>query len=236
MANGNKSRPPIESRARRLIASIGGERAAIPILLNNAWLLSPPTCPELDEPVAAQRARSERMQRIAVTSLRLIYHDQLDRGEVDEGIRRFFAEQMELRVWCTANPIAAMRRFLDPPKRGAPPRTAARDFYLAADIQELIDEGRKVDDACGDVFERLDSTDLELDIGTLRNIYFRETKSRLNKKAIKAELLSRALGELEKLRHKARADGLAPAEEERATQLQAKIVAWQASFEAKLQR
>ena len=73
MTNGNKSRPPIESRARRLIASIGGERRAVPILLDNAWLLSQPTCPELDEPVEAQRARSERMQRIAITALRLIY-------------------------------------------------------------------------------------------------------------------------------------------------------------------
>jgi len=233
MTNGNKSRPPIESRARRLIASIGGERRAVPILLDNAWLLSQPTCPELDEPVAVQRARSERMQRIAITALRLIYRDQLDRGDVDEGIRRFFAEQMELRVWCTADPIAAMRRFLDPRKRGAPPRTAARDFYLAADIQELINEGRKVDDACGAVFERLDTTDRELDTGTLRNIYFCETKGRLNKKAIEAELLSRALGESEKLRQKARAGKLDPAEEERAMQLQAKIVAWQASFEAK---
>ena len=236
MTNGNKSRPPIESRARQLIASIGGERRAIPILLSNAWLLSQPTCPELDECVEAQRARSERMQRIAITALRLIYRDQLDRGDVDEGIRCFFAEQMELRVWCTADPIAAMRRFLDPRKRGAPRRTEARDFYLAADIQELIDEGMKVDDACGAVFERLDTTDLELDTRTLRNIYFQETEGRLNKKAVKAEVLTRALGELEKLRRKARADGLDSAEEERAAQLHAKIVAWQASFDAKLRQ
>jgi hypothetical protein len=233
MTNGNKSRPPIESRARRLIASIGGERRAVPILLDNAWLLSQPTCPELDEPVAVQRARSERMQRIAVRALRLIYRDQLDRGGVDEGIRRFFAEQMELRVWCTADPIAAMRGFLDPPKRGAPRRTAARDFYLAADIQELIDEGMKVDEACGAVFERLDTTDLELDTGTLRNIYFRETKSKVNKKAVAAEVLCRAIGRLEELRRKAAVDELDSDERERAAQLQAKIEAWQASFEAK---
>jgi len=232
MTNGNNSRLPIESRARRLIA-LFGDRYAIPVLLKNAWLLSQPTCPELDEPVEDQKTRSERMRALAITALRLIYLDQLDRGEVDEDIRRFFAEQMELRVWCTTDPIAALRKFLDPPRLGAPNRTAARDFSLAADIQEFVDKGRTVDDACLTVFERLDATGQALDPRTLRNIYFRETKGRLNKRAIEAELLARAVRESEELRRKATVDGLDSAKKERAAHLQAKIVAWQASFEAK---
>jgi hypothetical protein len=225
------------ARARRLILTLGGEQRAIPILLDNAWLLSPPTCPELDEPVAAAKARAERMRAHNVRALLLIYRDQIERGEIDERVRSFFAEQAELRIWPTADPLAAMIEFLGcAPRRGAPPRTAARNFFLVADIRELIDEGMGVDDACGAVFERLDTTDQELDTRTLRNIYFDETSGRLNKKAIKAEVLGRALGELEKLRRKARADGLDSAEEERAAQLHAKIVAWQASFDAKLRQ
>jgi hypothetical protein len=94
----------------------------------------------------------------------------------------------------------------------------------------LIDDGKTVDEACGTVFEHLDTTDRELDPGTLRNIYFRETKSRVNKKAVAAEVLGRAIGRLEELRRKAAVDGLDSGEREKVAQLQAKIEAWQATF------
>jgi hypothetical protein len=196
------------------------------MLLDNAWLLSPPTCPELDEPIVLAKAREERMRAHNVRALLLIYRDQIRRGEVDERIRSFFAEQAELRIWSAADPIASTGEFLgvSPRKRGAPRRTAARDFYLAADIQELIDDGLTVDTACGVVFERLDTTDQELDIGTLRNIYFRMTRGSLNKKAVRAEVIVRAVGKLEELRRGG--IGLDSAAPEKAKQLQAKIDAW----------
>jgi hypothetical protein len=222
-------------RARRLIADWGDERRAIPMLLDIAWLLTQPTCPELDEPVAAAKARAERARAHNVRALSLIYRDQIGRGEVDERIRRFFAEQAELRIWSAADPIAAMGEFLglSPRRLGAPRRTAARNFYLAADIQELIDEGNTVDSACGAVFERLDTTGHELDPQTLRNIYFRETRGKLNKKAIEAEVRIRDLCELQALRRKATTDRLDSAEEQREMRLQQKIEAWQASFNAR---
>ena len=241
---GYPPRPDRWTRARSLIEMHRSEQHAIPILLDDAWLLSPPTCPELDEPVAAAKARAERMRAHNVRALLHIYRDQIDRGEIDERVPAFFAEQAELRIWSAADPMAAMREFLGlgPPKRGAPVRTTARNFFLAADIQGLIDEGRTVDDACGAVFESLDTTGQELDPGTLRNIYFRETRGKLNKRAIEAEVLGRAIGELQELefRRKATADGLKleprrldSAEKQRATRLQAKIEAWQASFNAR---
>jgi hypothetical protein len=230
--------------ARRLIASFGNERRAIPMLLDIAWGLTQPTCPELDEPIVTAKARAERARAHNVRALLLIYRDQIDRGEIDKRVRAFFAEQAELRIWSAADPVAAMGEFLGfgPPKRGAPPRTAARNFFLAADIQELIDEGSTVDKACDTVFERLDTTDQELDPQTLRNIYFRETRGKLNKKAIEAEVLIRVVGELQKLEFRvaATADGLEfeprrldSAEEQRAKRLRAKIEAWQASFNAR---
>jgi hypothetical protein len=179
--------------------------------------------------------------------LLLIYRDQIDRGEIDERVRAFFAEQAELHIWSAADPIAAMGEFLGlgPRKPGPPSRTAGRNFFLAADIQELIDEGNTVDNACGAVFERLDITGQELDPQTLRNIYFRETRGKLNKKAIEAEVLIRAIGELQNLEFRltATAEGLEfeprrldSAEEQRAKRLRAKIEAWQASFNSRRNR
>jgi hypothetical protein len=238
MAKEGRSRPLAEDcwdRARRLIASFGNEQRAIPTLLDIAWLRVQPTCPELDEPVVAAKARAERARAHNVRALLLIYRDQIDRGEIDERVRAFFAEQAELRIWSAADPIAAMGEFLGlgPRKRGAPSRTAARNFFLAANIQELIDEGSTVDDACGAVFDRLHTTDQELDLRTLRNIYFRETRGKLNKKAIEAEVFIRAIGELEELDRMATTDGLGSREEQRAKRLRAKIEAWQASFNAR---
>jgi hypothetical protein len=72
-----------------------------------------------------------------------------------------------------------------------------------------------------------------LDPQTLRNIYFRETRGKLNQKAIEAEVRIRAVGELQELHRKATTDGLDSAEEQRAMRVQQKIEAWQASFNAR---
>jgi len=215
----------IEARARRLIERGGGERRLIPILLENAWLLTQPTCPEVDEPVAEQKARTERARRIAVTALRLIYRDQLARGDVDDSIRQFFAEQMELQVWSAAgDPIAAFDEFLGRPKRGAPVKTAARNFDLAADIQELVDQDIPVDAACHAVAKSLLAAGQTLAPETLHDIYFREINSPVNKRAVKAMLITRAISELEALRRKnEQAEGLDPADGRRFAQLEARI-------------
>jgi hypothetical protein len=118
------------ARARRLIATLGGEQRAIPILIENAWLLSPPTCPELDEPAADAKARAERMRAHNVRALALVYRDQIERGEVDADVRRLFSEQAEIRIWSAADSVAAMGEFLglSPPKRGAPPGLPLETF------------------------------------------------------------------------------------------------------------
>ena len=58
-------------------------------------------------------------------------------------------------------------------------------------------------------------------------------KSRLNKNAVKAQVLIRAVGELQELRRKATINKLSSAEEQRAMCLQAKIEEWQARFNAR---
>jgi hypothetical protein len=211
---------------------LGGEQRAIPTLLRNAWLLQTPTCPELDEPVADAKARAKRARDHNIRALFLVYRDQKERGEVNPDVLRFFSEQEELRTSSAADPVADSREFLglSPPKRGAPPRTAARNFFLAADIHELVElHDKTVNAACGMVFERLDTTDKVLGPETLRNIYFHETRGKLNKKAIEAEVFTRAIREWRELHHLAQTD----AEEQRATRLEAKIEAWQACFNAR---
>jgi hypothetical protein len=187
------------ARARRLIAMLGDERRAIPILLDNAWLLSPPTCPDLDEPIAVAKARAERMRAHNVRALLLIYRDQLERGEIDERVCRFFAEQAELRIWRRDDPVVAMRDFLGPPKRGSPTRNAMRDFELASEIQEISDgESKTVEEACFEVWERLQDTPQELDPRSLRRIYFRQSGGgRVNKRAVRAWVRVRALKQVE---------------------------------------
>jgi hypothetical protein len=182
------------TRARRLIAMLGGERRAIPILLDNAWLLSPPICPELDEPIAVAKARAERMRAHNVRALLLIYRDQIERGEIDERIRSFFAQQAELRIWPSDEPIAAMQVFLGKAKRGSPTRNAMRDFELASEIHEICDrESKTVEEACLDVWERLQDTPQELDPRSLRRIYFRQIGGgRVNKRAVQAWVKVRA--------------------------------------------
>jgi hypothetical protein len=93
-------------------------------------------------------------------------------ADFEEEINDFF-DRCSKAIWASPDPPAATRKLFGGPKRGAPTRTAERDFNLATDIQGLIDGGKKVDEACLDVFERLDSTHEGLDPRTLRNIYFR---------------------------------------------------------------
>ena len=81
-------------------------------------------------------------------ALLLIYRGQIERGRFDERIRSFFAEQAELRIWSSEEPVAAMPEFLGKQKRGAPRRSAMRHFELAAEIQELCDGGKSVEVAC----------------------------------------------------------------------------------------
>jgi hypothetical protein len=181
------------ARARRLIVVLGGERRAIPILLDNAWLRSPPTCPKLDEPPDAAKARAERMRAHNVRALLLIYRDQIERGEVDERVRRFFAEQAELRIWCSDDQVAAMQEFLGRPKRGAPRRNAMRDFDLAAQIQERRDTGMTAKRAISLVCERLQEAGEEPDEEYLKKLYTREIKHRVGKRAVQAWVKTRAL-------------------------------------------
>jgi len=116
------------------------------------------------------------------------------------------------------------------PGRGRRREKAWRDFSLAADIQELVNNGRTVDQACGTISERLEETGQKLDSDTLHNIFFRETRSRLDKRAIEAELLTRAMHELLELQNRASPSA---AEAERVLQLQEKIFAWQEKFNAR---
>jgi hypothetical protein len=173
---------------------IDRQKRIIPVYLQVARLAVLPSCPELDEPIKDAAGRAERARAGAVKKLLEIYRDQIRDGSVDDRLRAFFAEAAELRIWSEPDPIVGMQAFLGKPKRGAPKRTAARHFSLAADIQERVDAGKKVDEACLDIFERLDGTDQTLDTRTLRNIYFRETRHRIGKAAIRAEITLRENG------------------------------------------
>jgi hypothetical protein len=87
-------------------------------------------------------------------------------------LRQFF-DRISGVIWASPDPLGYMQAlWTEKPKRGAPRRTSERDFKLAVDIQELRNEGRTVDQACLDQFERLDGTDQALDPRTPRNIYF----------------------------------------------------------------
>ncbi|HXP06099.1 MAG TPA: hypothetical protein VN808_18450 [Stellaceae bacterium] len=90
------------------------------------------------------------------------------------------------------DPVEAMRDFLGKRKVGAPRREAYRHFMRAAEIQELRDAGYKVDAASEEVFERHYMTDEERGPQTLRNIYFKETKHKIDKDAVRAEVDCRA--------------------------------------------
>jgi hypothetical protein len=163
-----------------------------------------PTLPEIDEPKARAERRQERA-RVATTRMLLdIYRDQIQAGDVDERLRRFFSEQAERRIWCKPDPVEGLRQFLELPKRGtrptrgAPNTTAARNFFLAADIQELIDQGKSVNAACGEVSDRLDGTAGALDSDYLRNLYFRETRYPVDKRAVRALIETRTRAEAER--------------------------------------
>jgi hypothetical protein len=101
--------------------------------------------------------------------------------DFDRELQDFF-DHLGRVIFTSSDPLGTMMaHWTEKPKRGAPRRNVTRDFYLAVGIQELVNEGRTVDEACGDVFESLDSTTEELDPRTLRNIYFAQTKGKKNK-------------------------------------------------------
>jgi hypothetical protein len=118
--------------------------------------------------------------------------------DFDLALRDFF-HRLGHVIFASPDPLAIMTAlWTDKSKRGAPRRNTTRDFNLAIDIQELVNTGRTVDAACGDVFERLDLTSEELDVGTLRNIYFAQTRGESNKRRIKGMAALRALLEQER--------------------------------------
>jgi hypothetical protein len=158
-----------------------------------------PSCPELDEPAERAGERAATAQLTVRLKLWTLFREQLRSGKVDERLRQFFAEEAELCIWSTSNPVEAMREFLGLPKRGkrnkrgAPNRTASRNFRLAVEIQKLIDAGEKVEDACGKVYDRLFETEDELDLQYLRKLYFRETRYSIDKDAVRAYLVTEKL-------------------------------------------
>jgi hypothetical protein len=121
-----------------------------------------------------------------VRALLLIYRGQIERVRFDERIRSFFAEQAELRIWSSEEPVAAMPEFLGKQKRAAPRRSAMRHFELAAETQELCDGGKSVEAACETLCERLQAVGEEPDEQYLRKLYFRESKRRVGKRAVRA--------------------------------------------------
>lgn len=158
-----------------------------------------PSRPGIDEPPTEAMQRAER-HRVAVIQKLLwpVYRHQLQNPPVYEPLRRFFTEQLEQRVWCEPNPVEALRQFIGlpkrgaRPKRGAPKRWAARNFFLAVDIQELIDhQGMTVEAACNEIYEKMQESPQELDPRYLRKIYFSETKHPIDKNAVLAEVRRR---------------------------------------------
>ncbi len=165
---------------------IGDDDTLIRICLPIAEGRVAPTRAGIDEPKREAEQREERA-RVRTTRLLLaIYRDQIEAGQVDERLRRFFAEQAEQRIWPSRDLFGAMPNFIGRPRRGAPKRYAARDFFLAAEIQELRDTGKTINEACLDLFERMQCTAGELDPRTLRNLYLRETKHPVDKAAVEA--------------------------------------------------
>ena len=122
-----------------------------------------------------------------------IYRKQIDEHRVDDRLRRFFAEQAEQLIWCNPDPVAALKAFLGPQKRGAPKRNAMRDFDLAADIEEMHGQGMDYNDAYLELFGRLHGTPGELDDRTIKNIHLRETRHPLDKAAVQAWVETRKL-------------------------------------------
>jgi hypothetical protein len=112
----------------------------------------------------------------AIGALRAAYTAKGAPANYDLQLRAFFRRISEV-IWASPDPLAYMTAlWAAESKRGAPRRNENRNLYLAVDIQKLVNEGNTVDQACLNVFERLDGTDAELDPRTLRNIYFREIK------------------------------------------------------------
>lgn len=162
--------------------------AWLPVARGELW----PSSPDVDEPIKDAAERAERWKAGAVRKLRTIYRDQIETGSVDPRLQTFFAEAAEQWIWAADDPVEAMRDFLGKRKVGAPRRNAHLHFLRAAEIQELRDADYTVGRACNEVFERYDKTDEDRDPQTLRNIYFKETKHKIDKDAVRAEVDCRA--------------------------------------------
>lgn len=177
------------SRLEQINAESGLVTDWLPVAEGRVW----PTIPGIDEPLHEAEQRWERARVVVTRLLLLVYRRQIDEQRIDERLRRFFAEHAEQHIWRHHDPVTALRKFLGPPRRGAPKRNAARDANLAAEVQELRDSGITIDEACLAVYERIQTTDDELDPRTLRNIYLRETKHRVGKATIEFHVRLNAL-------------------------------------------
>jgi hypothetical protein len=79
-----------------------------------------------------------------------------------------------LRILTAQAPGAALRGFLgqEPPRRGRPPAdNAQRDCVIAVQVQEEVDGGLTVDDACGIVKGASDEA-RTIDVHAIRKIYY----------------------------------------------------------------
>jgi hypothetical protein len=138
--------------------------------------------PTRDE-VGAQ-FESERIE--AAQALATIYRDQLKEGAVDPRLRAFFC-RVSQDIWMAADPVNAITQFLrGKSRRGAKPKTADRDFFIAVDVEENVNAGRSVDEACTAVSE-----EVNLSFDRVRKIYFDQRRS--DPRAIRAELAERKL-------------------------------------------
>jgi hypothetical protein len=145
-----------------------------PALTNIYLRQALPRQDELGDESQAERIAANR-------SLAAIYRDQLKAGSVDPRLRNFFSA-VSREIWMAADPAKAMREFLlDRPKRGAKPKSADRNFFIAVDVREKIEAGDTADAACDAV-----AKEVNLSFDNVRKIYFAENK--VKERAIRAEL------------------------------------------------
>jgi hypothetical protein len=130
----------------------------------------------------------------AVQALVVIYREQVKEGPIDPRLRVFF-DMVSQSIWMAADPIEAITEFLQgKPKRGAKPKTAERDFFIAVDVEQSVIAGKTVDDACA-----LVSQEVNLSFDRVRMIYF--DQQRTDPIAIRAELSLREEKKTDSGRH-----------------------------------